>query len=372
MTMPKPNFPKDINESILICRICSKRYRDAKLLPCLHSFCKSCLEPEDTSGELCCSVCSRVHKLPFGGVGELTTNHFGNELVKQLPDENEQLVIIDTCGGCEVGKATIRCVDCAVFLCAICERQHRRLNLTKSHCLMSLEEYLAKLSSDIASVLPPIHCAKHSYQSVTFYCDTCDDTICVGCTVMDHPAPQHEHKYLHELAEAYREKLREVVSNVAHKEKEVTVGKHNVQQLLKSLNARFLREDAKVKQHVENTIEEKVKRIKESGNQLSELLKHAYESKRKELETQYRKLSSSESDFMNAREYTEHLMHYGNDTQLMAAKKLVQSHILELISHEVDIEAVKDDSLEFQPNTDTKNDESLGIIITADEKVTYL
>ena len=68
-----------------ICQLCSKPYRDPRILPCLHSFCTQCLykeiERSGTKQNMECPTCQRSITIPEGGVNVIPQNlHLGFEV----------------------------------------------------------------------------------------------------------------------------------------------------------------------------------------------------------------------------------------------------------------------------------------------------
>ena len=69
------------------CAICLDDVKDPKALPCLHSFCLSCLENTVESPEseiIICPTCREEHKLPDDGVKEFRDDHRLNYLKDQI------------------------------------------------------------------------------------------------------------------------------------------------------------------------------------------------------------------------------------------------------------------------------------------------
>ncbi|XP_077978156.1 uncharacterized protein LOC144433676 [Glandiceps talaboti] len=82
-------FLDEIDEDFLVCAICMEQYRNAKLLPCLHTYCESCIIPLiRESGKIKCPLCSRKHNVPPGGVKEFSTFFFLNQLVERFRDRD--------------------------------------------------------------------------------------------------------------------------------------------------------------------------------------------------------------------------------------------------------------------------------------------
>ncbi|MCG8623704.1 MAG: hypothetical protein MJE68_17135, partial [Proteobacteria bacterium] len=61
----------------LTCSICLSRYNQPKILPCLHSYCKGCLEvmlkKSREEKKITCPQCKVVHELPPEGIDGFTT-----------------------------------------------------------------------------------------------------------------------------------------------------------------------------------------------------------------------------------------------------------------------------------------------------------
>jgi len=77
---------------LLECAICLDVLKDPKALPCLHSFCLSCLENTVESPEseiIKCPTCREEHKLPDIGVKGFRDNHDLNYLKDQIVAPNQ-------------------------------------------------------------------------------------------------------------------------------------------------------------------------------------------------------------------------------------------------------------------------------------------
>jgi len=74
------------------CPICIGEVQNAKVLPCLHTFCLQCLKDlwKDKSGQqrVTCPVCRQAFKLPAAGPDALPSNFFLQSLLEVGRDES--------------------------------------------------------------------------------------------------------------------------------------------------------------------------------------------------------------------------------------------------------------------------------------------
>ncbi|XP_070571088.1 E3 ubiquitin-protein ligase TRIM33-like [Ptychodera flava] len=234
-----------------------------------------------------------------GGVAALQNNFFINDLVEQfrLRDhgKNEEST---KCGGCEENEGDeARCIECDMNLCSTCARPHRRVPATRSHRLMPLNEYKEAKSTDPTSVIAPMYCKKHSSHPLAYFCVTCDEVICLECTVIDHKAPEHKHQYLKDSAKIYVNELKQLRANLAGKDREVHTSKQNIERTITSLEKRYNEERGKLNVHIEGIIQQ----VRDIGTQFSEKMKSEYESRKTILQGQVKELQRTEDDLSSTR-----------------------------------------------------------------------
>ena len=76
-------LPQPLYEDFFVCKLCSGEYREAKTLPCLHSFCTPCLESyvhkhttESAHLWFMCPECRDIINIPATGISGYHTNDF--------------------------------------------------------------------------------------------------------------------------------------------------------------------------------------------------------------------------------------------------------------------------------------------------------
>ncbi|XP_019646860.1 PREDICTED: uncharacterized protein LOC109487322 [Branchiostoma belcheri] len=205
-----------ISGDFLECTICLEPYKDPKILPCLHTFCKDCLEKfvakqSKVKDRFPCPTCRIETVLPEGGVAGLKNNFFVLSL-RDTVDAHKSLVSKEddkvTCDNCEEHVANFGCVVCEEFLCEECGRVHRRGKRTRDHEVIGvaeLKEQLITKTSSVKSRSLPM-CPKHEDEKLKFYCETCQSPICRDCTVLQHK--DHKYSLLADVVRDVRAKIK--------------------------------------------------------------------------------------------------------------------------------------------------------------------
>ncbi|XP_038065206.1 E3 ubiquitin-protein ligase TRIM33-like [Patiria miniata] len=193
-------------KSQLECALCCGRFHQPKLLDCLHSLCADCLKKHKTSSSprlkpassqaqqvprIVCPVCRQETELPTG-VDGLKTNVYLIGLIDEIVMQEQVAHCGDTkltCGSCEdTGNTAVsRCMDCALYLCAGCEKVHTRFAALSSHTIATLDEIkhgVVEVSKARLDIAPK--CRRHYGETLAFLCETCQELICHDCTLVDH------------------------------------------------------------------------------------------------------------------------------------------------------------------------------------------
>ncbi|VDI74028.1 tripartite motif-containing protein 56 [Mytilus galloprovincialis] len=189
---------EDSTSDILTCSICLEIFPKPKYLPCLHTFCESCLLTYITSrfekGTKAeeCPVCRGTVAVP-------KDNCTPEEWVKLIPLnflisgmlENRKLRRLEKpCMLCErsnskaVAKAIVICLQCADALCETCAKYHSLMKCTSDHVVMPLDEYLSDQKSNL-SVFKNT-CAEHPSKIIELYCADHECPCCSICISIKH------------------------------------------------------------------------------------------------------------------------------------------------------------------------------------------
>ncbi|KAM6211452.1 tripartite motif-containing protein 3 isoform X3 [Phalacrocorax carbo] len=159
---------RQIDKQFLVCSICLDRYRNPKVLPCLHTFCERCLQnyipPQSLT--LSCPVCRQTSILPERGVAALQNNFFITNLMEVLQRDPE------SCG---------------------------------PHPGHGLDPVSAVTGQ-------PLSCPNHEGKVMEFYCEPCETAMCRECTEGEHR--EHVTVPLRDVVEQHKAALQQQLDAV--------------------------------------------------------------------------------------------------------------------------------------------------------------
>lgn len=88
-------------------------------------------------------------------------------------------------------------VTCSLFMCLLCQCQHKCAGCTQQQTIIYLDE--PKATQPQKSLLK---CPDHDLE-LQFYCESCEKLICIYCTMNRHA--NHSHGAIKEKAAKHRE-----------------------------------------------------------------------------------------------------------------------------------------------------------------------
>ncbi|XP_063400635.1 E3 ubiquitin-protein ligase TRIM56-like [Mytilus trossulus] len=198
---------KDISEmsrkaaTIFDCSICLDEFKNPKYLPCLHTYCETCLQAyiestaktDDRKTSFACPVCRLPVTLPdssnytFGTIAsQLPFNHLIFSLMTDSKSKNKVSYSCDPCArvGDDV-KAMHWCQQCNELLCSPCLKSfHNRLKDSGKHKVLAISEghKIPKLPDD--EVNEP--CDAHTGKLYEVFCLDHSEMCCIICLAVNH------------------------------------------------------------------------------------------------------------------------------------------------------------------------------------------
>ncbi|XP_071836423.1 uncharacterized protein [Apostichopus japonicus] len=294
--MACPSPWKDIADTFFECSICLELFKEPKQLPCLHRFCKQCLETiiEGQVGTFQCALCKDVCKIPNNRIDGFKTDfHMKSmlqfiQLQKTFENKEER-----ECISCEKKlKVTAYCFICKWFLCDQCYQYHLTNKMFVKHQkhLLALNDLEGKslTQEKLASLMEAPRCHIHPEHKAKLCCCTCGNLpVCVTCTYDEHKG--HELRDVRKVANDEREHLKEILEELVKRKDTV----FNIADKINRVNNDVLSIVAETKAKWKSQYEDQTRKLqkkkekeKREFNRFKTVLEESTRNKMKELETE--------------------------------------------------------------------------------------
>ncbi|MFT7818275.1 tripartite motif-containing protein 45-like [Arapaima gigas] len=358
---PKPGSEPSGPVSGTRCPVCAQRFRDPRILPCLHTVCADCsrrLEPfrhrgsapgsSEGSLSVLCPQCDAQGELPPTGVDDLPLDHLALDRVflESLEEadgpgsEPRSGLSCDLCGESGVQH---RCQVCSTNLCAFCSQAHRRQKRTSSHAVELLRELKAggRLSR-------PSLCPQHPGLRLQLYCEPCDAVLCSDCAQTTHrghlccPTPDAAHphaQHIRRLLEDLRPQLGGLEEALRLVENSQNALQERVEEVAAEVRAFAQNYTVAVEQHC------------------SALLRHlddVHLHRRNLLHLQGAQLRQALADMRGGVDFAERLLTAGSEVAVLSAKVVTVRRLEGLVSSgpgfdPLRVDAADSSSIRFLP-----------------------
>ena len=175
----------------LECPVCQEQFSETnepKILKCLHTFCKSCLQAwlgQQGGGTLSCPKCRQITKCPNNNINSLPSNLFYKQMVDIVTAYSGQgQEDSPHCGNCDERKSLkYYCSECNFFLCKDCASGHKKWKVLSGHHVKEIGNFKPSDAQDYARKSNA--CKQHNDEA-RFYCEQCVICICRDCAILEH------------------------------------------------------------------------------------------------------------------------------------------------------------------------------------------
>ncbi|XP_033122786.1 tripartite motif-containing protein 42-like isoform X2 [Anneissia japonica] len=160
-----------VDETFMICQVCSEIISEPVTLPCLHTFCDKCLILCVCDYGKVCPLCKQDFECPGADLALLPKNSFIHHYLTIAIAAQE----IDTaaCKICSLIPDDY-CLDCSAYLCELCSIVCHKMNGKDGHDVMRLLKYKKMIGQKRPE------CVDHD-DLATNFCDSCKVLVCKKC-----------------------------------------------------------------------------------------------------------------------------------------------------------------------------------------------
>lgn len=352
------NVIKHIDRNILSCLICQQRFREPKVLPCLHTFCLGCLfvylPPESLS--ITCPLCGHQSILPQRGVKALQDNYFISHLIEVLlhdgpsnenpsskqtssltedPDcntisssydlEYSESLDLESLSSHHKGESKLNSVDYEA-----CGHQHQ---LTDN---VSEGTYSSQGSRTLL-------CSNHSGSLLAVYCYSCETAICTLCASIEHRG--HWTVAMAEAIEDEKETLRKLIDDAYVQVPLLKSALANIE----TLSSNLKEERVTSSQEVAKAFDQLVALVESRREVILRDLAMKEKAKQETLDRQKDEIETSLADLYTSCEFVEKALTHGSETEILLVKKQVGDRLVEYSQMQVVQEPAENRYLVFQP-----------------------
>ena len=317
------------------CGVCLEAHKDPKVLPCCHTFCKSCLDGLVTDimskkgGGLKCPECRAEHEVPDNGTeGFLTdyslTTSSTTELICRSSSGSRSGRV---CGECEGGELAVAyCHDCEAFVCESCKVALHKAKRYRDHSIKSLsEDDVSRNLTSNRSVLVSFQCPIHVPEKQHAFCKTCQCLVCVHCIV-----GSHQNHQLGSIDAATRTEAEEQLRTLKKQGEEKMANFEQHLRQLKSVEALVSERPKKLQLAINSAIDAKIAQLEQRRKNLLREVQNNHETNMKQIWSEKDVVERVTVGLNSAIEFSERVLQCSSTHELLCLAPQVCSRLREL------------------------------------------
>ncbi|XP_032232491.1 E3 ubiquitin-protein ligase TRIM71 [Nematostella vectensis] len=349
---PISEILKDVSWSRVTCALCKEIYTDPRVTPCLHTFCRGCLEVlasrNPYSSQIQCPICEAEVNKPDG------LDHFEayppNIYVGRLLEIYSAKFGVtrkDKCGKCDkINELNSYCVECSVFMCEDCLVSIHN-SPTINHKVIKVGGFTDKQLQDLWR--RPVACLHDlgDGSPVELLCRHCDRCICRICSV----TPKKGHAsvtVLRDEAEEASQLINKAIDRVTKQIDDIRVGKLQILQRLEDLDKQV----ETVKREVHFGIDKIIKLLKQHEQEMFAHLDGVRDVKKENLNYQSKAFEASLVQAQSASDFVRPLLQRNIPAEVVTLRAHIIGRLQQLSEMTMDARPIETACVGYLPNKD--------------------
>ena len=192
------------------------------------------------------------------------------------------------------------------------------------HTVVSLEE----IQSDVKQLVPPkkviLYCPQHQGKDLDLYCETCEELICLHCTVKIHK--DHQYDLVGDTFERHKEEMTTCVEPVENDLSITSKAKEQLGVRIQELDDQGAAVKAVVQKEIRQLQEVLEDRMVEIFNRIDQHV----DRKKKNLTAQMDEVETIETQQMSCLSFVKESLRTGSQGEVMKVKKAVMNQVKEM------------------------------------------
>ncbi|XP_052813389.1 E3 ubiquitin-protein ligase TRIM71-like [Mya arenaria] len=375
-----PTLGELLESGFLRCYLCKKVYTDPRLLPCLHTFCKECIDKvveienqsensgfqsknnidcdsksegdsEDgklvesrTSSEtngakvnrtrnktIICPICKA--EISIGNIkhAEFPENTFMKDLCLMYEYKHEKSRQCDYCRyDGKVVPATHLCLDCHDNMCQSCTGAHHRTKVTRLHKVVPYEQARKGLNDIDIRQYQIQTCPTHKEEPMSMFCERCEVLICKECKVSSHD--NHKWCDTEKAKLRYEVQMKNLLKGIQNQIPTI----HNYLQFLSNYDASIVRNREKTIGDIKSHTEKLHKFIDEQKAQYLVTLNEETDKERCEIQVRSSNLKTAAQSLENNEDFLRFLLEHGKPDEMLSLHRPINKRLTELTHMHMD------------------------------------
>ena len=314
----------------ITCKVCQKQYIDPKTLPCLHSYCLSCLASLQLSDlamkKLQCPECDKTVVIENDSLNSFPDAFVINRQMSEFVFLQKVHGVVDsTCEKCmgKSVKASSFCDGCGKFICDLCVTIHKSWSEFSSHKLLSLSDLKECYHKYMPNSVKFTTCIQHE-KECTVYCETCMKEICHECIIKSHR--DHQYNMTVDSAKVHKNYTKEKLMMIDAVPTELDTAILKLQQLSKNLSREGDRAITEIEEKFKQLEMALSKRRKTLVSEATSLV----EEKKKLLDEQKTELSHIKDKVTSCKNFVNQTIESDHNSEFFVLKKQMCDRISEV------------------------------------------
>jgi len=315
------------------CSICLDIYADPCLLPCLHTFCRSCIKRIAKNGVVECPYDRKNYPLCDSAIDNLPRNFTAGDLVDVVAAiEGRKVFACEGCNDCK-DAVEFRCNTCGISLCDFGAKAHRRSTAFFDHVVDRFDVSSKDVSSlkAVTQRSRDSFCSEHPGLRLDFFCESpgCDKPVCLYCVNDDHKA--HQYGTIAKVGEKHKTIVSALLKETQARVAELSSSMCDIRTRMTEVRSQKEELSSKVTTSAQSLIDA----IMEKQSELLSQIENIANAKTKSLSEQMDLVATFKADTERSNDFVQQVVSEGRTVDILSLKASLVSRLSDCKSHAI-------------------------------------